>query len=238
MAQSFFRFKEFTIYHDQCAMKVGTDAVLIGAWTEVKNTKNILDIGTGSGIISLMLAQRNSCATIKGIEIDEAACHQALDNFKLSPFSGRLRVEHTSVQDFIINNVHSFDLIVSNPPYFVNSLKCPDKKRNNARHSDTLSLDELLRCSKSLLVTGGRLALVVPFDLKEELYGLAAESGFHLRRETSVYPTPNSEAKRLLVEFILCPVDTFEKETLTIEIARHQHTEEYIALTKDFYLKM
>ena len=165
MANPYFQFKQFTVWHDKCAMKVGTDGVLLGAWTSVENTRSILDVGCGTGLISLMLAQRCQ-AIIDALDIDPAACMQARENADRSPFGQRLQVIHRPFADCVTEfaGIRQYDCIVSNPPYFINSLKCPDKQRNQARHTDTLSLDELISGSKQLLSPGGRLCLILPFD--------------------------------------------------------------------------
>ena len=164
MANPYFQFKKFTIRHDKCAMKVGTDAVLLGAWADITACKNILDIGTGTGIIALMLAQR-CFANIDAIDIDTDAYSQAKENVAASPFAERINVIHASCSEYTGSCAREkYDLIVSNPPYFINSLKCPDNKRSVARHTDSLSLFELIDDSCSLLSLSGRIALVLPYE--------------------------------------------------------------------------
>lgn len=238
MAQPFFTFKKFVIHHDKCAMKVGTDAVLIGSWTDVKNTKNILDIGTGCGIIALMLAQRSAESRIVGIDIEKEAVQQANENFDNSPYKDRIIAHSASLQSYAEVCEMKFDLIVSNPPYFINSLKCPDKKRNRARHTDSLTLEDLFEGSKKLISEKGRIALVLPYEQKDELLSIAKKEGYFLKHFTEVIPTPASSPKRLLVEFSLLPSEICVKDRLTIELSRHVYTDQYIELTKDFYLKM
>ncbi|MBS1321434.1 MAG: tRNA1(Val) (adenine(37)-N6)-methyltransferase [Parabacteroides sp.] len=238
MANPYFQFKKFTIRHDKCAMKVGTDAVLLGAWTDTASCKNILDIGTGTGIIALMLAQR-SCADIDAIDIDKEACVQAEENVAASPFAGRIKVIPASCADFARSMTQKkYDLIVSNPPYFINSLKCPDNKRSVARHTDSLPLSELIENARALLSSAGRIALVLPYEQLEEVRETAQKNSLHICRQTNVIPVPGAHPKRLLVELSPVSTDTKKRNTLTIEEALHQYTPEYIALTKDFYLKM
>ena len=205
-----FRFKQFTVWHDRCAMKVGTDGVLLGAWAPANSfTPNpltrILDIGTGSGLIALMLAQRFPEASIDAIDIDEAAVEQARENFVVSPWTDRLHAFHARLQDWQnhplqITN-YKYDLIVSNPPDFQNSLKNPDKGRQTARHTDTLSYAELLRHSARLLTEKGLLALVLPAEVEQEVHGLAAAELLSLTRITRVYSKESKPARRVLLGF-------------------------------------
>ena len=238
MANPYFRFKKFTVYHDKCAMKVGTDAVLLGAWADTSFCRNILDIGTGTGIIALMLAQRSQ-ATVEAIDIDKEACVQATENAAASPYTERIKVVHASCADFAASNQQKrYDLIVSNPPYFINSLKCPDNKRTVARHTDTLLLSDLIREAQTLLSPSGRIALVLPYERLEEVKALASANHLYICRQTDVIPTPGAAPKRLLVELSTTEENIKNRDTLTIEEARHQYTPEYLALTKEFYLKM
>ena len=238
MTNPFFRFKKFTVYHDKCAMKVGTDAVLLGAWADTSFCRNILDIGTGTGIIALMLAQRSQ-ATVEAIDIDKEACVQATENVAASPYTERIKVVHASCADFAASNQQKrYDLIVSNPPYFINSLKGPDNKRTVARHTDTLLLSDLIREAQTLLSPSGRIALVLPYEQLEEVKALASANHLYICRHTDVIPTPGAAPKRLLVELSATEENIKNRDTLTIEEARHQYTPEYIALTKEFYLKM
>ena len=238
MTNPFFRFKKFTVYHDKCAMKVGTDAVLLGAWADTSFCRNILDIGTGTGIIALMLAQRSQ-ATVEAIDIDKEACVQATENVAASPYTERIKVVHASCADFAASNQQKrYDLIVSNPPYFINSLKCPDNKRTVARHTDTLLLSDLIREAQTLLSPSGRIALVLPYERLEEVKALASANHLYICRQTDVIPSPGAAPKRLLVELSATEENIKNRDTLTIEEARHQYTPEYIALTKEFYLKM
>ena len=238
MANPYFRFKKFTVYHDKCAMKVGTDAVLLGAWADTSFCRNILDIGTGTGIIALMLAQRSQ-ATVEAIDIDKEACVQATENAAASPYTERIKVVHASCADFAASNQQKrYDLIVSNPPYFINSLKCPDNKRTVARHTDTLLLSDLIREAQTLLSPSGRIALVLPYERLEEVKALASANHLYICRQTEVIPTPGAAPKRLLVELSTTEENIKNRDTLTIEEARHQYTPEYIALTKECYLKM
>ena len=233
MPNPFFRFKQFTVFHDLCAMKVGTDGVLLGAWADCLNAQTILDIGTGSGLIALMLAQRSK-SVITAIDIEESAYIQAGINFKKSPFNDRLNIYHASIQQFSTST--KYDLIVSNPPYFSNSLQSPDASRTHARHNDSLSLDDLIKHSQSLLSPKGKLALILPFDIFEQVNDRALEHSLFLCRKTQVCPTPSQAPKRILLEYSMEKQPIVENE-LFIEKSRHVYSEEYRNLTSKFYLK-
>ncbi|MDR3141693.1 MAG: methyltransferase [Tannerellaceae bacterium] len=237
MANDYFQFKQFNIQQDKCAMKVGTDGVLLGAWVSAGSCHTILDVGTGTGLIALMLAQR-SPAKIDAIDIDEAAAGQAAGNIASSAFANRIQVFHTSFEEYVTKARHTYDLIVSNPPYFANSLKSPDTQKNLARHTDTLSLSSLLSGSKPLLAPDGRIALVLPCQREKELMETALENKLNVVRKTVVIPLPDASPKRLLLELSANLSAPCLSDTLVIEESRHQYAAGYIQLTKDFYLKM
>lgn len=236
MSNPYFSFKKFTVWHDKCAMKVGTDGVLLGGWARVEGAASILDIGTGTGLIALMLAQRNEAARIDAIDIDPDACRQAEANVAASPFAGRIRVIPASLAGYRPVEPAVYDLIVSNPPYFTDALKCPDPQRRLARHTDTLPLAELLQTARGWLHPSGRLALVWPADGRSRLEAAACEAGLYFIRITEVYSLPGAPPKRILAELGLQPVGTPALESLTIEVAARRYTEEFTALMKDFYL--
>ncbi|HRZ97164.1 MAG TPA: methyltransferase [Paludibacter sp.] len=237
MANPFFRFKQFTVFHHRCAMKVGTDGVLLGAWTEPENAGNILDIGTGSGLIALMLAQKCN-ASIQAIDIEPNAIQQALENFENSPWPERLNVEEISLQDFSLKSETKFDLIVSNPPFFVNSLQTPDKNRTSARHANDLTHNDLLLCAKRLLSKTGRISLILPVNegLQNIEYGESIQ--LYCNKLVYVYPKPDVQPKRVLLEYSLQrnarAISKLEIETNL----RHQFSTDFIALVKDFYLNL
>ena len=232
MSNPYFRFKQFTVYHDLCAMKVGTDGVLLGAWSDCKQAKTILDIGTGSGLIALMLAQRSE-ALIYAIDIDENACKQAKINFDNSPFFAQLIVEKAAFQHW--ETSLRFDLLVSNPPYFSDSLKSFDSGRNSARHNDSLFFADLIEKSFSLMNPGGKLEVIIPFDGFEVFQSLAMENQLFLCRKTLVSSLPQKSPKRVLLEY--SNKDTgYREDLLLIEKSPKIYSEEYIALTEDFYL--
>ena len=234
MPNPFFRFKQFTVYHDRCAMKVGTDGVLLGAWANVAQAQHILDIGTGTGLIALMLAQRSD-ALITAIDIDEDAIEQATDNAENSPWASRIRVLQQDLCQY--DTEQRFDAIVSNPPYFVNSLKCSDIQRSTARHTDTLDANKLLRKASELLHPEGHFSLVIPAEQVSQIQLLGEESGLYLARHTAVITRPGLPAKRALLEFRKANV-TCQTDELVIELDRHVYSEDYIALTRVFFLKM
>ncbi len=217
-------------------MKVGTDGVLLGAWVTVSGKKKIADIGTGSGLIALMLAQRSE-AEIHAIDIDSSACSQATENSAGSLFSNRIQVYHISLNAFAAQSNNLYDLIVSNPPYFKASLLSPVHERNLARHNDSLSLKSLIEDSLKLLSPRGCIALILPCDREEELNRLVAEFKLFFSRKTYIRPVPDAPRKRILAEITRCDSGS-EQNELTIEESRHEYTKEYIDLTKDFYLKM
>jgi len=228
-----FRFKQFSIQDDRCAMKVGTDGVLLGAWSPVGT--RILDIGTGSGLIALMLAQRYPQARIDAIDIDEAAIEQARENFQSSVFSQQLATFLSSLQEW---KGGPYDLIVSNPPYFRNSLKNPDKGRTQARHTDSLSYAELITHSARLLTDEGRLALILPAEAESEVRGLAASEKLSLVRVTRVYSKENKPVRRVMMEWrVKRQEPAFERQdTLILEDEKGLRSAVYQELTKDFYL--
>ena len=232
MSNPFFRFKQFTVYHDLCAMKVGIDGVLLGAWADCRNIKYGLDVGTGSGLIALMLAQRSE-AFIHAIDIDENACKQAGINFNNSPFCDRLSIEPIAFQDF--SSSVRYDLIVSNPPYFAHSLKSPDKNRNLARHNDHLPLEDLIKKSASLLSSQGKAAFILPFNQWEKANSLAIENQLFLSRKTLVSSIQNHPPKRVLLEYSLIDQCATE-DSFYIGRTKQTYSNEYRALTEAFYL--
>lgn len=228
-----FRFKQFAVEQDDVAMKVGTDGVLLGAWADCDGAKRILDIGTGTGVIALMLAQRNSQAEILAVEIDETATRRARSNFDMSPWAERLTVENCAVQEF--KPSEKFDLIISNPPYFVDSLQSPDAKRTTARHTQDLTFEEMDRAVCRLLADSGRFALILP---TAEFERYLVTTRLNLVRRCDMHPTTGAAVKRVMAEFARSKNEAFALENITIEKAqRGDYTDEYRALTKDFYLK-
>ncbi len=216
-------------------MKVGTDGVLLGAWTDTTGADQILDIGTGTGLVALMLAQR-SRAHIDAVELDEDACIQARENVMRSPFSTRISVYQCSIQDYAATSSQRYDLIVSNPPFFDNAYKALHKARNLARHSDRLDKVDLLQSAQQLLSENGRLAVIYPTEEAQILHQKAEAFGFFCHRKLYVKPTLNSPIKRVIMELGKHQSE-YQETSLTIEADRRIYTPEFIALIKDFYLK-
>ncbi|MCL9807599.1 methyltransferase [Flavobacterium amniphilum] len=233
-----FQFKQFKIEQDRCAMKVGTDGVLLGAWTPViNNPYNILDIGTGTGLIALMLAQRTHAEQIDAIEIDDDAYEQATDNFENSPWNDRLYCYHAGLDEFVEEVEEEFDLIVSNPPFYTDEYKSGDEQRDNARFEDSLPFEELVEAADFFLSDNGIFSLIVPFKEEEKILKLTKARSLFPLKITRVKGTPTTEIKRSLMAFTRIEQPAVIDE-LVIEVGRHDYTPEYIALTKDFYLKM
>jgi len=238
MPNDFFKFKKFTIRQNACPMKVGTDGVLLGAWVNVEKTaQRILDVGTGTGIIAIMLAQRSPLAQIDAIEIDEVAAAQARQNTESSPWASRLNIVHQNFNDFARNTTLRYDLVVSNPPYFKQSLTSPDKGRTTARHTEELLHEELISGSLHLLAEYGKLAVVMPYVEGNVFIALAAGAGLYCNRRLNVCTKKDRPVKRLLMEFSHSK-EKLEEQTLYIENSvPNSFTAEYQAMTKDFYLK-
>lgn len=234
-----FRFKQFDIYHDECAMKVGTDGVLIGAWANINDAKTILDIGTGSGLIAIMCAQKNQFAQITGIDIDEAAYHQALKNVQLCPWSNRISIQKIAVQDFIkTKEKHSFDAIISNPPYFNNGTKSNVQNRQTARHTQDLSYGELLQSVDYLLSKNGIFSVILPYQEGLFFQKTASQYNLLLNHIVEVHSKKEKPTERLLMAFKR-NLSNVKKEALIIQFEeRNNWTPEYVALTKTFYFKM
>ena len=235
MANKYFSFKQFTIWQDRSAFKVGTDGVLLGACADIGNVSSILDIGTGTGLISIMLAQRCD-ADITSIEPDRESFDQAFENVNRCNWNNRIKVLHTDLQNF--NHVQEkFDLIVTNQPYFNDSLKNPEPRKSTARHNDFLTTVDLLEGSVKLLKDDGRLQLILPYVEGNIFIAEAAQYGLFCNSMLKIRPLPTSEISRLILTFSRFqkkPVERF----LTIEHgSRHEFTDEYINLTRDFYLK-
>ena len=236
MSNPYFQFKQFTVWHDKCAMKVGTDGVLLGAWTSVESAHRILDIGTGTGLVALMLAQRSlPDANIVALEIDEAAVGQARENIIRSPWKEREEVVQADFRKY--RSSDKFDVIVSNPPYFEESVLPDEHTRINARHTVSLNYDDIFRCSADILAATGRISLIFPFSMEEQVEKSAMRQGFFPIRKTYVSGTPRSLPKRILEEWGRYE-SLYESDSLVIEEKRHSYTPEYIDLTRDFYLKM
>jgi len=233
---SAFQFKQFQVRQDQCAMKVGTDGVLLGAWAGLTQASSILDIGTGTGLMALMSAQRNENCNVKALEIDTGAALQARENVENSPFANRVEVIHADVLAY--ETEETFDFIICNPPFFNGSYKPGAQARTLARHQESLTLRSLMEVSKRLGSVHHILALVFPRHSFNEQRHLIDEVGYSIKRICYVKPNPSKPAHRVLIELALPHVSQLEETELSIELSRHIYTEEYKALCRDFYLAM
>ena len=237
MANNYFKFKQFTIYQEEAAFKVTTDSVLLGAWADIQNAGRIIDIGTGTGLLALMAAQRSN-AVISAVEPDSRSFNQALSNIKASKWSSRISLFNCQVQDYTPEKGLLFDAIITNPPFFSQSLLNPDIRKANARHALTLTHEELISASMRLLAGTGILYLILPTEEGHIFIQKAGLKGLFCNRILKVKPAPSQNPERVLLAMSRC-VTGIEDETIVIEQnGRHGYSEEYVALTRDFYLKM
>ena len=236
-----FKFKEFTVHQDKTAMKIGTDAVLLGAWCDLGEFPDaILDIGSGTGVISLMLAQRSDAMTIDAVEIDEGAYEQTVENFEQSDWGDRLFCYSAAFNDFaeeMAEEEEVYDVIVSNPPFYTDDFETKDEARNKARFTSSLTFEDLLAGVSKILSRNGLFSVIIPFKEEESFVQLARENGLFVQRICRVKGNETSEIKRSMLTFSFHEQEIKEEE-LIIEKERHQYTDAYIELTKDFYLKM
>ncbi len=232
-----FSFKQFHIEQEHCAMKVGTDGVLIGAWA--RGGKDILDIGTGTGLIALMMAQRFPLAKIVGIDIDESAVSDAIYNINKSPFKDRVSIELSALQQYSKTQTHRFDAIVCNPPYFINSLKAPSESRTTARHTVSLSHAELIHSAKKLLKDEGTLSIIIPVESTASVKAEAILSGLRLESIVTLFTTPNAtQPKRSLLCFRKTQKHTAcEELSVVLNEIDGKRTVWYQELTANFYIK-
>ena len=234
---NYFQFKQFRIVQERSAMKVGMDGVLLGAWVDPSGAERVLDVGTGTGLIALMMAQKHNRAQIDAIEVDQDAFNEAVLNCQQSSWNDRIKLELCSLQEFAARTAQKYDLIVSNPPFFTNGVKAPLESRAQARHSDSLPLDVLISGAAGMLSEKGRIALVLPVESLQEIGVLADSNKLFISRLCRVKPNPPKPVFRILIELtnFECVIDESE---LMIEFEKHHdYTPEYRELTKDFYLK-
>ncbi len=234
MSDSTFRFRQFTIHQEKCAMKVGTDAVLLGSWVDPKYSQDILDIGTGTGLIALMLAQKSS-AKIDAVDIDEGSYDQAKENFRISPWHDRVKIFHQSFQEFALQSEKKYDLVVTNPPYFHHASKPPEEARLNARHNDQLSFQELISGVKKILADDGRFCLILPCKEGMEFMDLAQRNGLFCHELIRVKTKADKNEKRLMMELGF-QVGLLHDHEITIQEDCSAYTSEYIELTKDYFI--
>ncbi|MCF8321286.1 MAG: methyltransferase [Flavobacterium sp.] len=236
---SIFQFKHFSVIQDQTAMKIGTDGVLLGAWTPIDNNpKSVLDIGTGTGIIALMLAQRSEAEQIDALEIDESAYEQAVENFENSPWGDRLFCFHAGLDEFVDDPEDEYDLIVSNPPFFSEDYRSANEQRDLARFQEAMPFEEIVEAADLLLSENGIFSVIIPFNEEVRFIELCAEVELFPIKITRVKGTKNTKIVRSLLAFKRYELSVLTADELVIEISRHEYTPEYISLTKDFYLKM
>ena len=233
-----FQFKQFSVAQDRCEMKVGTDAVLLGAWSALDHMPNtILDIGSGTGILALIMAQRSTAELIDALEIDADAYEQCVYNFETSDWGDRLFCYHASLEEFVDEIEDTYDLIISNPPFYKDNFKSKNEARNKARFEDALPFKELLTSASKLLSVTGQLNVIIPFSEEINFISLAENVDLYPIRILRVRGQEESPVKRSLISFTF-QENKIEVSELTIEITRHHYTNDYINLTKDFYLKL
>lgn len=233
MANSWFQFQQFKIHQDRCAMKISTDAILLGSMADAHNPSRILDIGTGTGVIALMLAQRFADAKITGVELDTDAASQAVENMSQSPFAARLALWHGRIQDF--SEEEKFDLIVSNPPYFPDHLKSSDAKRNKALHTDSLSFEELIQKARKLLKDQGKFWIILPPRQLEDWKAQAGDAGFFEDKNIAVYDRDGKPILRVVASFSLQNQPPSKTE-IVLKGAEGAYTESYKKLLSGFLL--
>ncbi|MFO7669732.1 MAG: methyltransferase [Bacteroidales bacterium] len=237
MPNTWFQFKQFTIQQEKTAMKVGTDGVLLGAWASVPGPgSRVLDVGTGTGLIALMIAQRTREVMVDALEIEPSSARQAKENFQNSPWKERLNAIHSSFQDYSSRCQYRYDLIICNPPFFSGSQKTPSKEKNLARHDDSLSLGDFLKSSVSIMKETAVISLILPVQKETQLLDLILEHQMYCNRKTLVVPSPGKPANRVLLEFSFHPGKN-QEDDLTIETGgRHIYSDRYKNLTDEFYL--
>lgn len=231
-----FTFKQFFVAHDRCAMKVGTDGVLLGCWAPVAGVTRVLDIGTGSGLLALMLAQRTGgLATIDAVELDTDAAQQAAENVQASPWAGQITVHQADIISWTTQCSQRYQLIVSNPPYFTPGNDSSSRARDTARSTTHLTHDALLSCAEALIAEEGYFAVVLPENLGSELVSRAVARGWHLRLRTDIADRENRLPVRVLLAFSPRPGEIFS-DRLVIRDSDNQYSEAYCSLARDFYL--
>lgn len=230
-----FFFKKFAMFHHRSTMRIGTDAVLFAQWLDVTDKDNVLDVGTGSGIIPMILAQKGA-SSIDAVELDADSCEEARLNFNISAFSSKLNIYHDDVRFYSNNNQNKYDLIVSNPPYYSSDVKPINEKKVMARHVSTLSYNDLLISAKKMMKDDARFALVLPYFESRSFIKEAENLGFHLHKEFLISPIEGKEPNRVNMQFVLTEVKDVEKELFTIRNKDYSYTDEYKFFLRDYYL--
>jgi tRNA1Val (adenine37-N6)-methyltransferase len=230
-----FQFKQFSLSDSNCAMKIGTDGVLLGGIASGFKAERVLDIGTGCGLLALMIAQKTD-GLIDAIEIDKDAAEQAGKNFRNSPWHDRLKIYHTALQDYTIVCENQYDLIVCNPPFFQNSLQSLNEKRAVARHNHSLGFSELLLCAAELISSKGKMFIIIPVELYDDLQKYISKTGLKISEKFIVKPNPDLKPKRLIVVLSKAAVNILVEKTITINNGtRHQFSDDYKEIMKDFH---
>ncbi len=232
-----FHFKQFSLFHHRSTMKVGTDAVLLSAWIDPGDIKTVLDVGTGSGIIALMMASRTN-AKVDAIDIDPESCAEAGQNFLSSPFNKRLRVFNQGVTPFASQSDRTYDLVVSNPPFFINDMKSENLQKNKARHSDSLSYDDLCHGASKLLSVNGRLAVVLPYVESRIFIKTASEHNLFLNKKLLIFPKPCFQPNRVNLEFCKEKPAKIKEEKFIIRQESGNFTQQYVDLLGNYYLSI
>lgn len=233
---NYFQFKQFKIHQEKAAMKVNTDGVLLGAWVNINNAETILDVGTGTGVIALMMAQRSN-AKITAIEIEEYAAQEAIQNIQLSNWPGRIIVQHISFQQFATTTQNTFDLIISNPPFFSNGVKNKSQSKSIARHNHLLPFNSLIGGAVQLLKCDGRFALILPVEECQPFIFRAETEGLFIERITGIKPNRLKNINRYLIEFKKTKSVIIEDALTIYNDTGTDYTEQYKNLTRDFYPK-
>ena len=234
----YFQFKQFRIEQHFAAMKVNTDGVLLGAWTNIDGVDTVLDVGTGTGLIALMIAQRNQNSFITGIDIDQHAAVEAAENAGKSPWPDRISIQHISFQDFTETKSGKFSLIISNPPFFSNSVKNSNTRLSAARHNHLLPFADIISGTLRMVDEKGRLSIILPVDEADLFIEMAAKNGLFLRRIASVKPFPDKEPNRSLMEFSFLKGETERTVFSVYNETKVDYSQEFMSLARDFYLKL
>lgn len=234
---SLFRFKQFAVHQSRSAMKVGTDGVLLGAWANGAGAQNMLDVGSGSGLIALMMAQRFQNAEIDAVEMEEEAYEQSLINFSNAPFPKKIQGFHASLQEWLRFSKRTYDLMICNPPYFYKGFPVENEKRKLSRDAAYLQPDLLIKAFINLAGKNGLLSMILPADEGEKFISTAQASEIFCIRKTIVYSKPDRPPIRLLLEFSKLHMEMHFGELIIENNGPHNYTEAYKSLTKDFYLK-